>query len=72
MNDQKFSDAVLASFEAGDAGAAERLQRGAILSQIEQFPESFANGEKEKRMDDAFRHVSVQLPLRRHGGRVSG
>jgi DNA-binding GntR family transcriptional regulator len=38
--------AIVASFEAGDAEAAERLRRQAILGQIEQFPEIFTDGEK--------------------------
>ncbi len=36
--------ATLASFEAGDAEAAERLRRSAILSQIERFSELFKDG----------------------------
>ena len=38
--------ATIASFEAGDAEAAERLRRQAILGQIEQFPDIFKDGEK--------------------------
>lgn len=38
--------AIIASFEAGDAEAAERLRRQAILGQIEQFPDIFKTGEK--------------------------
>ncbi len=33
--------ATIASFEAGDADAAERLRRRSILNQIERFPELF-------------------------------
>ena len=35
---------TIASFEAGDADAAERLRRSSILSQIEHFPELFKDG----------------------------
>jgi DNA-binding GntR family transcriptional regulator len=37
--------ATVASFEAGDADAAERIRRDGLLGQIEQFRELFANGE---------------------------
>ncbi len=38
--------AIIASFETGDAEAAERLRRRAILGQIEQFPDIFKSEEK--------------------------
>ncbi len=41
----RFHAATIASFESGDAEAAERIRRGAILGQIEQFRELFTNGE---------------------------
>jgi len=39
--------ATIASFEAGDAEAAERLRKNSILSQIDRFPELFKNGERQ-------------------------
>jgi hypothetical protein len=42
---QRFHAATIASFEAGDAEAADRIRRGAILGQIERFRDVFANGE---------------------------
>ena len=44
-NSTRFHAATIASFESGDAEAAERIRRGAILGQIEQFQELFTNGE---------------------------
>jgi DNA-binding GntR family transcriptional regulator len=41
----RFHAATIASFESGDAEAAEHIRRGAILGQIEQFQELFKNGE---------------------------
>ncbi|MBP1774386.1 MAG: transcriptional regulator, GntR family [candidate division NC10 bacterium] len=42
----EFHAATIASFEVGDAEAAERLRRRAILGQMEQFPKIFTHGEK--------------------------
>jgi DNA-binding GntR family transcriptional regulator len=41
----RFHAATVSSFEAGDAEAAERIRRRAILGQIEQFPKLFNKGE---------------------------
>jgi DNA-binding GntR family transcriptional regulator len=41
----KFHTAIIASFEAGDAEAAERIRRNSILGQIEGFSNIFKNGE---------------------------
>ncbi len=40
-NSAKIHKAILASFEAGDAGAADRIRRESILSQAARFPEIF-------------------------------
>lgn len=37
---------IIAAFEAGDAEAAERIRRRAIIGQIEQFPSIFKSGEQ--------------------------
>jgi len=44
-NSTRFHAATIASFESGDAEAAERIRRGGILGQIDQFRELFTNGE---------------------------
>ena len=36
--------ALFAAFEAGDAEAAERIRRSAVLNQITRFSEIFKNG----------------------------
>lgn len=38
---------LIAAFDAGDAEAAERIRREAILRQMENFPEIFKNGEAQ-------------------------
>jgi DNA-binding GntR family transcriptional regulator len=43
----RFHAATVASFDAGDAEAAERIRRETILSQIERFPELFQTGEEQ-------------------------
>jgi DNA-binding GntR family transcriptional regulator len=40
-NSAKIHEAIIASFETGDAEAAERLRRESILSQAARFPEIF-------------------------------
>ena len=44
-NSTRIHAATLASFESGDAEAAERIRRDSILAQIGQFQELFTNGE---------------------------
>ncbi len=45
-NSARIHKAILASFEAGDAEAAERIRRESILSQAARFPEIF-KGERD-------------------------
>lgn len=45
-NSTRIHAEIIAAFEAGDAEAAERLRRQAIIGQIEQFPAIFKNGEQ--------------------------
>jgi DNA-binding GntR family transcriptional regulator len=44
-NSTRIHEAIVASFEAGDAEAAERIRREAILSQVNHFPKIFTSGE---------------------------
>ncbi|PIV01817.1 MAG: hypothetical protein CO013_06985 [Syntrophobacterales bacterium CG_4_8_14_3_um_filter_58_8] len=46
-NSTKIHAAIIASFEAGDAEAAERIRKNSILGQIERFSEIFKNGEEK-------------------------
>jgi len=46
-NSTKIHAEIIASFEAGDAEAAERIRKNSILGQIERFSEIFNNGEKK-------------------------
>ena len=45
-NSARIHAEIIAAFEAGDAEAAERIRRQAIIGQIEQFPAIFKNGEQ--------------------------
>jgi DNA-binding GntR family transcriptional regulator len=45
-NSTRIHAEIIAAFEAGDAEAAERIRRQAIIGQIEQFPAIFKNGER--------------------------
>ena len=47
INSTKIHAEIIASFEAGDAEAAERIRKDSILGQIERFSEIFNNGEKK-------------------------
>jgi len=47
INSTKIHTGIIASFEAGDAEAAERIRKNSILGQIERFSEIFNNGEKK-------------------------
>lgn len=46
-NSTKIHAAIIVSFEAGDAEAAERIRKNSILGQIERFSEIFKNGEEK-------------------------
>jgi DNA-binding FadR family transcriptional regulator len=46
-NSQKIHVAILASFKAGDAEAAERIRRDVLIGQIERFSEIFEDEENE-------------------------
>lgn len=46
-NSTRIHAAIIASFEAGDAEAAERIRKDSILGQIGQFSELFKRGEKQ-------------------------
>ena len=46
-NSTKIHAAIIASFGAGDAAAAERIRRNSILDQIKRFSEIFLNGEEK-------------------------
>jgi DNA-binding GntR family transcriptional regulator len=46
-NSTKIHAAIIASFEAGDAEAAERIRKNSILGQIERFSGIFKNGEEK-------------------------
>lgn len=46
-NSTKIHAAIIDSFEAGDAAAAERIRRNSILDQIKRFSEIFLNGEEK-------------------------
>ena len=43
-NSTRIHKAIIAAFEAGDAEAAERIRRSAVLNQITRFSEIFKNG----------------------------
>jgi DNA-binding GntR family transcriptional regulator len=45
-NSTRIHAEIIAAFEAGDADAAERIRRQAIIGQIEQFPAIFKSGEQ--------------------------
>jgi DNA-binding GntR family transcriptional regulator len=46
-NSMKLHAAIVEACEAGDAEAAGRIRKESILSQLEQFPEIFKNGEEK-------------------------
>ena len=46
-NSTKIHAAIIVSFEAGDAEAAERIRKNSILGQIERLSEIFKNGEEK-------------------------
>ena len=46
-NSTKIHEAIIASFEAGNAEAADRIRRTVILGQIERFSEIFSQEEEK-------------------------